>query len=118
EGGAPLTYCGSERDEGPWKGCDPQRFNVDGPAERLIAQGAGEILVIDMVVGGVRFWKTYDVVSMTRRLLADLERRGRGRVPLVWLNDPDDLMRRSMPDDPPGWTRSLGPPKRDRHVPL
>lgn len=117
-GGSPLTYCGSASDGGPWPGCDPQRYNVDGPAERLLKQGAAEIVIVDMTVGGTRFWKTYDVVAMTRRVVADWNRRQGTAVPVRWVNDPTDLMRDSYPSDPPNWTRALGPPKADARVPL
>ncbi len=117
-GGSPLTYCGSAADGGPWAGCDPERYNVDGPAERLLTQGAGEIVVIDLTVGGTRFWKTHDVISMTRRVVADWNQRKGTSVPVRWVNDPSDLMRDSYPSDPPNWTRSLGPPKTDPRVPL
>jgi hypothetical protein len=117
-GGSPLTYCGSETDGGPWKNCDPQRFNVDGPGERLLKQGAEEIVMVDMTVGGTRFWKTYDVVSMTRRMVADWNARHDTGIQVRWVNDPTDLMRDSYPGDPPNWTRSLGPPGADNRVPL
>lgn len=116
--GTRLTYCGSATDGGPWKGCDPERYNVDGPAERLLKQGAEEIVMVDMTVGGMRFWKTYDVVSMTRRVVADWNRRNGTEVPVRWVNDPTELMLASYPKDPPNWTRSLGPPKADPRVPL
>lgn len=116
--GTRLTYCGSTTDGGPWAGCDPQRYNVDGPAERLLKQGAEEIVMVDMTVGGTRFWKTYDVVSMTRRVVADWNAKHGTNVPVHWVNDPTDLMRDSYPADPPNWTRALGPPKADARVPL
>jgi hypothetical protein len=116
--GSRLTYCGSAADGGPWPGCDPERYNVDGPAERLLKQGVDEILMVDMTVGGMRFWKTYDVVSMTRRVVADWNQRNGTAVPVRWVNDPADLMRDSYPSDPPNWTRALGPPKADSRVPL
>jgi len=117
-GGARLTYCGSAKDGGPWPGCDPQRYNVDGPAERLLKQGADELVMIDMTVAGTRFWKSYDVVTQTRRMVADWNARHGTDVKVRWLNDITDLMAESYPDDPPGWTRSLGEPKADRKVPL
>jgi len=116
--GTRLTYCGSKTDGGPWKGCDPERYNVDGPAERLLKQGAGEIVMVDMTVGGTRFWKTYDVVNMTRRVVAEWNQRNGTAVPVRWVNDPTDLMKASYPADPPNWTRSLGAPKADSRVPL
>jgi hypothetical protein len=116
--GTALTYCGSEADGGPWKGCNPQRYDVDGPGERLLKQGATEIVMVDMTVGGVRFWKTYDVVNMTRRMVADWNRRTGTNVQVHWVNDPTDLMAESYPKDPENWTRALGPPKADARVPL
>ncbi len=117
-GGVPLTYCGSETDGGPWPGCDPQRYNVDGPGERLLKQGADELVMIDLTTSGVRFWKTYDVVRMTRMMVDDWNRRHGTAVRVRWANDPSELMRDSYPTDPPGWTRSLGKPKVNPQVPL
>lgn len=116
--GAKLTYCGSEADGGPWPGCDPQRYNVDGPGERLLKQGVERIVMIDMTTGGVRFWKTFDVVSMTRRMVAEWNREHGTAVDVLWANDPTDLMTESYPRDPPNWTRALGPPRADQRVPL
>jgi hypothetical protein len=117
-GGTPLTYCGSESDGGPWPRCNPGRYDVDGPGERLLKRGAEVLVMVDMTVGGVRFWKTYDVVSMTRRMVADWNARHGTAVEVHWVNDPTDLMRASWPADPPNWTRSLGPPRADARVPL
>ncbi|MBM3514288.1 MAG: hypothetical protein FJX59_11320 [Alphaproteobacteria bacterium] len=117
-GGAKLTYCGSDKDGGPWKGCDPERYNVDSPAERLLNQGAEEIVMIDMTVASTRFWKSFDVVSTIRAVVDDWNARNKTNVKTRWLNDITDLMVESYPDDPPGWTRSLGDPKNDKRVPL
>ncbi|MDX2143889.1 MAG: hypothetical protein SFV19_11085 [Rhodospirillaceae bacterium] len=117
-GGSKLTYCGSAKDGGPWKGCDPERYNVDGPGERLLKQGADELVMIDMTVAGTRFWKSYDVVTMTRRMVDDWNAKNGTNIKVRWLNDITDLMTESYPSDPPGWTRSLGEPKADRKVPL
>jgi len=116
--GVPLTYCGSEKDEGPWEHCSPQRYNVDGPGERLLKRGAEELIMVDMTTTGVRFWKTYDVVSTTRRMVEDWNKRHGTEVKVRWVNDPTDLMKESYPTDPPGWTRSLGEPKVNPQVPL
>lgn len=118
EGGSRLTYCGSAADRGPWKGCDPQRYNVDGPAERLLAQGVDEIIMIDMTTAAVRFWKTYDVVRVTRDVVARHEAATGADIPVTWVNDPTDLLRESFPIEPENWTRSLGPPVKDSDVPL
>ena len=114
--GQPLTWCGPP--DNPWPDCDPERHNVDGPIPRLLEQGASEILAIDMTVGGARFSKTHDVIRTLRRRLAVEAGEGGEPVPLRWLNDPRDLMRDSYPQEPAGWTRSLGPPEVDRSVPL
>lgn len=116
--GSPLTYCGSAKDGGPWPHCNPQRYNVDGPGERLLKRGAEEIIMVDLTTSGVRFWKTHDVVSMTRRMVDDWNRRNGTNVQVRWVNDPTDLMQASYPVDPPNWTRSLGEPKADVPVPL
>lgn len=117
-GGVKLTYCGSEKDGGPWKDCNPERYNVDGPGERLLKQGADELVMIDMTVAGTRFWKSYDVVTMTRKMLADWNAKNGTNIKSRWLNDITDLMTESYPNDPPNWTRSLGEPKADKKVPL
>jgi hypothetical protein len=116
--GTALTYCGSEADGGPWPGCNPQRYDVDGPGERLLKRGAERIVMIDMTTGGVRFWKTYDVVTMTRRMVAQWNRDHGTAIPVDWVNDPTDLMLESYPRDPENWTRALGPPRADARVPI
>jgi hypothetical protein len=117
-GGSPLTYCGSEKDEGPWPHCSPERYNVDGPGERLLKRGAEELIMVDLTTSGVRFWKTYDVVSMTRRMVDDWNKRNNTSVRVRWVNDPTDLMRDSYPTEPPNWTRSAGEPRVDPAPPL
>jgi hypothetical protein len=120
---AAITYCGSLSDGGRppdsrWPDCDPQRYNVDGPVERLIAAGAESILLVDTTVGGMRFSKTHDVLRFAR-LARDAALRGTGRtVPLKWVNDPTGLLDDSYPTKPANWTRSLGAPVADRVVPL
>ena len=66
-----VTYCGEDEPGGAWSGCDPERYNVDGPAERLLKKGVSRIIMVDLTVGGVRFGKTYDVVQMTKRVIDD-----------------------------------------------
>ncbi|MCK5011025.1 MAG: hypothetical protein KAS98_11100, partial [Deltaproteobacteria bacterium] len=39
EDGDSITYCGEQEADGLWAACDPERYNVDGPIERLLAQG-------------------------------------------------------------------------------
>jgi hypothetical protein len=120
---AAITYCGSLTDGGRppdsrWPHCDPKRYDVDGPVERLLAAGAEMLLLVDTTVGGVRFSKTHDVLRFAR-LARDATLRGTGRtVPLLWVNDPTGLLDESYPTNPANWTRSLGPPVADRVVPL
>ena len=69
-----VTYCGEGEATGAWSDCDPNRYNVEGPAERLLNKGVSKIVMVDLTVGGVRFSKTYDVVQMTKRAMADWEK--------------------------------------------
>jgi hypothetical protein len=112
-----CTYCGEPGSE--WPGCDRERYNVDGPIDRLLAKGVSQIILIDLTVGGVRFTKSYDVLTMAKRVLSD---NGAGSIPIKWLNDPKNLMVNSKPDDPPGWTPQWsyanGPPIHDPSIPL
>ena len=117
-GGARLTYCGSETDGGPWADCNPARYNIDGPAERLLAKGVDEIVMIDMTTAGVRFWKSYDVVTRSREVVDRHNAVNGTDIEVTWVNDPTDLMRDSFPLEPKGWTRSLGAPIKDSVVPL
>lgn len=118
EGGSNLTYCGSAADRGPWADCDPERYNIDGPAERLLKQGVDEIIMIDMTTAAVRFWKSYDVVRITREVVDRHNAETGANIPVSWVNDPTDLLRESFPLEPENWTRSLGPPTKDSVVPL
>lgn len=118
-----VTYCGQASDggvqpDGRWPQCDPQRYDVDGPMERMLREGVDRIILIDTTVGGVRFSKTYDVQRMLERARDDAL-QGTGRVvPIIWANDYTGLMRQSYPTAPAGWTKSLGPPEVDPKVPL
>jgi hypothetical protein len=107
-----CTYCGEQEPDGPWPDCDPERYNVDGPAERLLKKGVSRIIMIDITVGGVRFYKSFDVVEMTKRVLSDYG----STVPVLWVNDYSNLMERSYPTAPLGWTSSLKAPTTDQHV--
>jgi len=106
-----VTYCGEQEEDGPWEGCNPERYNVDGPAERLLKKGVSQIMVIDMTVGSVRFYKTYDVVQMTKRVLKKWNKDNNTAISLHWVNDPTDFMERTYPEDE-GWTSMLGPPEK------
>lgn len=121
--GVPMRYCGSAADGGTgaqqqWDGCDPQRYDIDGPIERLLAAGVTEIILIDLTTGGVRFFKSFDVVNTARQVAAAVDRRRGTHTPLRWANDPADLMTQSYPADQPAWTLSLGAPRQDRKLPL
>ncbi len=99
-----------------WPGCDPDRYNVDGPAERLLAKGVTRILVVDLTVGGVRFYKTFEVIQMTKKVLERWNAEHDTSVPLLWVNDYADLMEDSYPVAPENWTPIMGEPTEDRHV--
>jgi hypothetical protein len=116
--GDDVTYCGEDEADGPWDDCDPDRYDVDGPVERLLKKGVSRIIMVDSTVGGVRFAKTYDVVQMTKDRLNEWNTEHGTAIPLVWINDYKNLMERSFPSEPEGWTRTLGLPETDRHVPL
>ncbi len=113
EGGEPCTYCGEDEPGGPWPGCDPSRYDVDGPVERLLKKGAGRIYLVDMTVGGARFSKTFDIYQTSMRVIEQWNAKHETGITLEWLNDPTDLMVRSYPTEPQGWTASLGIPTTD-----
>jgi len=113
-----CTYCGEGEEDGPWEGCDPERYNVDGPAERLLKKGVSRIIMVDLTTSGVRFSKTFDVVQMTKKVLNKWNARHRTSIPLLWVNDPENLMERSYPTKPEGWTRVKKVPDEDPKVPL
>lgn len=69
----PITYCGEKEEDGPWADCDPERYDVDGPVERLLNKGISQIIMIDLTVGGVRFGKTFNVVQMTKKAMSAWE---------------------------------------------
>ncbi len=108
-----CNYCGEKESAGPWPNCDPERYNLDGPFERLASRGASRIYMVDMTVGGVRFSKTFDVYRMAQKALSAWGQQHGKTIPLTWINDPDDLMQHSYPTEPSGWTASLGLPIKD-----
>jgi hypothetical protein len=113
-----CTYCGGGDPGGPWEKCDPERYNADGPVERLLKKGVTRIIMVDMTTSGVRFSKTFDVVQMTKRALNKWNNEHGTSIPLVWVNDPNNLMERSYPTKPEGWTRIKKAPEVDPLVPL
>jgi len=98
-----MDYCGVGDNGNPnsWPGCDPQRYNVDGPVERLLSKGVSQIILVDLTVGGMRFSKTYDIYKKIKLCLSD---HGQGSMPVKWLNDYNNLMQNSYPADPTNWT--------------
>jgi len=116
DAGENCTYCGEMEPDGPWPACDPERYNVDGPVERLLKKGADRIIMIDWTVGGPRFSKSYNVVEMTKRALKAWNDEHGTEVSLIWVNDYSNLMERSYPAEPVGWTRTLGLPAVDTPV--
>jgi len=112
-----MNWCGQKSESG-WRGCYPERYNVDGSVERLLNAGVDYIVAIDLTTSGVRFAKTFDVIREARDLIARHNVTDGTQVKLHWLNDPTDLMTESYPVDPVDWTYSLGKPKRDISVPL
>jgi len=61
-----VKYCGENEDGGSWAGCDSERYDVPGPAERLLNKGVSQIIMIDLTMSGIRFGKTFDVIQMTK----------------------------------------------------
>ncbi len=118
EKGVHINYCGEGLDDGPWEDCDPERYNVDGPVERLLKKGVQHIIVIDTAVGGARFYKGFDVVQMCKAVLKQWNARHLVDVDLTWVNDYTNVMERSYPTEPEGWTASYGPPTTDQHADL
>jgi len=126
-GGTAVTWCGetndtdhsknNDRTDG-WPGCNPQRYNTNGTIDRMLAASVEKILVIDLTTSGVRFFKSNDVIRLSRKVIAEHNARNGTTVTLHWLNDPQDLLRDSYPDAPTGWTSSLGQPDNDPSVAL
>jgi hypothetical protein len=99
--GVNCTYCGEKEPDGPWPDCDPERYNVDGPVERLLKKGVSRIIMVDLNTGGVRYSRNSTHGTS---------------VPFLWINDYSRLMERSYPVEPAGWTASLGLPTVDSQV--
>ena len=97
--GVQLNYCGEGDKGGPWENCDPERYNVEGPVEKLLKKGVSRIIVIDMTVGGLRFYKTYDVIQTAKLVINKWNEENGTSVPLIWVNDYSNLMERSFPED-------------------
>ncbi len=113
-----LTYCGGPTDGGPWAGCDPQRYNVDGAVERILANNIDRLVVIDTTTSGVRFFKTYEQLDQARKVVAAHNASHGTNITVEWANDPKDLMLASYPTAPANWTYTLGTPAADASVAL
>jgi len=103
-----LNYCGSG--DPSWNDCDPNRYDTDGPIERLLKIGVDRIIMIDLTTAGARFSKTFDVFIESRKVIDNFNIINGTSVSLEWVNDPNQLMLRSFPTEPKNWTRSLGEP--------
>ena len=106
-----LRYCGS--DDPSWHLCDPDRYNVDGPVERMLKRGVNRIILIDLTTAGARFSKTYDVYTTARKVIHDYNQSQQTEITIEWINDPKELMLKSYPTEPKGWTRSSGSPEEN-----
>ena len=113
-----CTYCGQDDPGGQWPECKPDRYDVDGPVERLLKKGVSRIIMIDMTVGGVRFYKSFDVVQMTKRVLNNWNEQHQTSIPLNWINDISNFMEHAYPKDPEDWTPILGEPTTIERVSL
>jgi hypothetical protein len=99
-----------------WPDCDPERYNVDGPVERLLKKGVSRIIVVDSTMSGIRFSKTFYPLKLAKKVLSKWNDEHDPDVPLLWVNDYSNLMERSYPTEPEGWTCSSGLPTVDSHV--
>ena len=101
EDGSVLRFCDTD-----WRRCRLDRFDVDGPIERLLSVGVDRIIMIDLTTAGARFSKTYDSYMIAGTLINDHNQRNNENVVLEWANDPMSAMDASYPDADPKWTRS------------
>ena len=81
-----------------------------------LKKGVSRIIAVDMMMGGVRYSKQFDVVNMAQRALDDWNEKYGTSIELSWVNDEKELMRRSYPTEPEGWTAKLGDPVTDIDV--
>ena len=87
------------------------RFDVDGPVERLLSIGVDRIVMIDLTTAGARFSKTYDSYQIAKELISDHNKAMNDSVILEWVNDPLSAMDASYPQSESKWTRSSGKPE-------
>ncbi len=118
-----MRYCGGSTDggaqpDGRWPLCDPERYNVDGPMDRLLRAGVEKIVIVDTAVGGIRFSKSLDVYKMLGRARDAALRDTNRSVPIVWANDYTGFMMEAYPKEPADWTASMGAPRNAPEVVL
>ena len=104
-----LAYCGKGDDS--WLDCNPDRYDIDGPIERLLKIGVERFIMVDLTTAGARFSKTFDVYTVAKQVIDKHNQATGENVVIEWVNDPDNLMVKSYPQDASGWTRSKGKPE-------
>ena len=109
EDGSILAYCGKGDDS--WLDCNPDRYDIDGPIERLLKIGVERFIMVDLTTAGARFSKTFDVYTVAKQVIDKHNQATGENVVIEWVNDPDNLMVKSYPQDASGWTRSKGKPE-------
>ena len=109
EDGSILAFCG--KGDWSWLFCDPNRYDIDGPIERLLKVGVERFIMVDLTTAGARFSKSFDVYTAARGVIDEHNKTTGDNVVIEWVNDPDNLMVKSYPQDPSGWTRSKGKPE-------
>ena len=103
-----LNYCGAG--DPSWNACEADRYNIDGPVERLLRLDIDRMIMIDLTTAGARFSKTFDVFIEAKKIIEKFNKTNKTSISLEWVNDPNELMLNSFPTEPKNWTRSLGEP--------
>ena len=103
-----LNYCGAG--DPSWHDCEVDRYDIDGPVERLLKLDVDRIIMIDLTTAGARFSKTFDVYIEAKKIIEKFNTTNKASISLEWVNDPNELMLKSFPTEPKNWTRSLGEP--------
>ena len=105
ESGSTLRFCDDD-----WGRCKLDRYDVDGPVERLLAVDVDRIIMIDLTTAGARFSKTYDTYRIAKSLIEEHNEENSDNVVIEWVNDPKRAMDASYPIADNPWSRSSGPP--------
>jgi hypothetical protein len=84
----------------------------------MLNNGITRFIAVDWMMGGPRYSKNFDVVQMIKRAIHDWNEANGTNIPdPVWINDYSDLMVRSFPTEPEGWTAfTFTLPTEDSHV--